>query len=275
MDKKRCFVIMPFTSKGIYPEDHFTKIYDQIFKPAIEEAGYEAYRADENKLSHSIVQHIFENLTKCEMVVCDLSSANPNVLYELGIRHSYDLPVVLLKDDVTDFIFDVSGIKTIQYSKERLYENVLNTRAELTEAIKAAEETSKQGTVLRMIRVSGAIYPSDAITENDKNAMLLNQIYSEIKLISNQQNMSIRNPRLSNNTIKVIEAYFHLKNVLKREPSIEEIRELTDLSLKCIVSVLRELKEVNINVYNNDNKNNLLKEDKEIVRRMYESKVFK
>ena len=78
-------VIMPISDQGDYPEGHFDKIYNQIFKPAIEEAGYEAYRVDENKICDSIMKKIFDALYRCPMAVCDLSNRNPNVLYELGI----------------------------------------------------------------------------------------------------------------------------------------------------------------------------------------------
>lgn len=86
---KTCFVIMPFSSPESY-DDHFTKIYNQIFIPAIKKAGYEPYRTDENKICDSIINKIFDGVQKSAMVLCDLSSRNPNVLYELGLRQAYD-----------------------------------------------------------------------------------------------------------------------------------------------------------------------------------------
>lgn len=47
------------------------------------------------------------------MAICDLSSRNPNVMYELGIRQAYGKKVVLIQDDATDKIFDVAGINTV------------------------------------------------------------------------------------------------------------------------------------------------------------------
>ena len=54
--KEICFVIMPISDQGDYPEGHFKKVYEQIFKPAIEVAGYEAFRVDENKMCDSIMK---------------------------------------------------------------------------------------------------------------------------------------------------------------------------------------------------------------------------
>ena len=55
------------------------------------------------------------------MALCDLSNRNPNVLYELGLRQAYDKPVVLVQDDKTERIFDVSGINTVSYKKAIVY----------------------------------------------------------------------------------------------------------------------------------------------------------
>jgi len=81
---KRCFVMMPFSTPEGYEEGHFIKIYEQIIKPAIEKADLIPERVDQNILSTDIVTKIFKGLTESEMAICDLSSKNPNVLYELG-----------------------------------------------------------------------------------------------------------------------------------------------------------------------------------------------
>ena len=92
--KERCFVIMPISDQGDYPAGHFTKVYEQIIKPAVEETGYEPYRVDENNICDSIINKIFNAIQDCPMAICDLSNRNPNVLYELGLRQAYDKPVV-------------------------------------------------------------------------------------------------------------------------------------------------------------------------------------
>lgn len=123
-EQERCFVIMPISDQGDYPKGHFTKVYNQIFKPAIIAVGYEPFRVDEDKISNPIINKIFDAVQNCPMALCDLSNRNPNVLYELGLRQAYDKPVVLVQDEKTPRIFDVSGINTVQYSSERLFEKL-------------------------------------------------------------------------------------------------------------------------------------------------------
>ena len=79
---------MPISDQGEYPKGHFSKVYEQIFKPAILEAGYEPYRVDEDKISNPIINKIFDAVQNCPMALCDLSNRNPNVLYELGLRQA-------------------------------------------------------------------------------------------------------------------------------------------------------------------------------------------
>lgn len=134
-EQERCFVIMPISDQRDYPKGHFTKVYNQIFKPAIIAAGYEPFRVDEDKISNPIINKIFDAVQNCPMALCDLSNRNPNVLYELGLCQAYDKPVVLVQDEKTPRIFDVSGINTVQYSSERLFENVMEAREKITDAL--------------------------------------------------------------------------------------------------------------------------------------------
>lgn len=91
MPKPLCFVLMPFGTKpdptGRPPID-FNRIYDHGIKPAIEAAGMVPVRADEEKTGGIIHKPMFERLLLCEYAVADLTTANANVFYELGVRHT-------------------------------------------------------------------------------------------------------------------------------------------------------------------------------------------
>ena len=178
--KDRCFVIMPISDHKDYSEGHFTNVYEQIIKPAIEEAGYEPYRVDENKICDSIINKIFDAVQECPMAICDLSSRNPNVLYELGLRQAYDKPVVLIQDDKTEKIFDVSGIGTVFYKSNRLYENVISARNEIREAIIATKE-GKQNSIVQMVNARKANISDGNLTQNDKIEIMFNSIMSALE----------------------------------------------------------------------------------------------
>ena len=86
-----CFVIMPFGQKpdpSGGPAIDFNRIYSEALKPAIEAAGMEPIRADEERTGGIIHKPMFERLLLCEFALADLTTANANVFYELGVRHT-------------------------------------------------------------------------------------------------------------------------------------------------------------------------------------------
>lgn len=187
-----CFVIMPFTTPEGYEDDHFRKIYDQIFKPAIEKAGYEATRVDEDNSSATIQTKILNQLINAEMVLCDLSAKNPNVLYELGIRHAFDKPVVLVQEKGQGAIFDIGNITTIPYRKERKYDEVLEDQVAITNAICQTKQSNQQYSVMSAINIEAAKpKKGEEITSTDQILYLLQGLSKRIDALDNESKDTI------------------------------------------------------------------------------------
>jgi tetratricopeptide (TPR) repeat protein len=90
-DNPLCFVLMPFGTKRDPtggPDINFDSVYEQAIRPAIEAAGMDPIRADEELTGGIIQKPMFERLLLCEFALADLTTANPNVFYELGVRHA-------------------------------------------------------------------------------------------------------------------------------------------------------------------------------------------
>ena len=86
-----CFVIMPFGEKpdpAGGPDIDFNRVYKEALEPAIEAAGMDPIRADEERTGGIIHKPMFERLLLCDYAVADLTTANANVFYELGVRHT-------------------------------------------------------------------------------------------------------------------------------------------------------------------------------------------
>lgn len=131
-----CFVIMPITDSEPCNKGHFQRVYEHLIKPACRLAGFEPVRADEILNTNYIAIDIIRKLLNSEMAICDLSSRNPNVLYELGIRQAFNLPVTLLKDSMTTRVFDISGFRDIEYDVSLRIDNVEKDIEILSETIK-------------------------------------------------------------------------------------------------------------------------------------------
>jgi hypothetical protein len=121
---RKCFVIMPIAELESYGDGHFSRVYEYIIKPACLKAGFIPIRADEVKEANVIVLDILKKILECDMAICDLSSRNANVFYELGIRHAFDLPVVLIKDKITSRAFDISHLRDEEYDHLMRIDNV-------------------------------------------------------------------------------------------------------------------------------------------------------
>ncbi len=103
-----CFVMMPF---GVW----FDRYYQEIYVPAIKEAGMEPIRADELFSTGSVVEQIWEQITRSRVLLADLTQKNANVFYELGLAHAARKPVVLTAADVEDVPFDLRHLRAIVY----------------------------------------------------------------------------------------------------------------------------------------------------------------
>lgn len=117
--KPLCFVLMPFgqrTGPGGIVID-FDAVYAQLIKPAILEAGLDPIRAEEERNGGIIHKPMFERLLLCEYAVADLTSANANVFYELGVRHAtrQRSTVVIFAEDGGQLPFDVRMLRALPY----------------------------------------------------------------------------------------------------------------------------------------------------------------
>ena len=102
-----CFVIMPFSGTPSCTEEEWTRIFEQIIKPAIEGAGlgYQCKRSEATR--GNIVAAIMESLRDAYVVIADLTDRNANVFYELGVRHALRNRTILLAQDRQFIPFDL------------------------------------------------------------------------------------------------------------------------------------------------------------------------
>jgi tetratricopeptide (TPR) repeat protein len=108
------FVAMPF---GVKEGIDFNRIYQELIKPALDEAGFDVFRADEETAAGNIRTDMFQELLIADLVVADLSINNPNVWYELGVRHALRARgVIQIASDVRKGMpFDVYTDRTLHY----------------------------------------------------------------------------------------------------------------------------------------------------------------
>jgi len=115
-----CFVISPIGEPDSPVRKRSDQVLKYIIKPAAEECGFTTLRADEIPQPGIITSQVIQHIIEADMVVADLTGRNPNVFYELAIRHAIRRPYVQLIDQNEPLPFDVAGIRTIQFNYQDL-----------------------------------------------------------------------------------------------------------------------------------------------------------
>lgn len=119
MDKPLCFVLMPFGPKPTISGRtiDFDAVYRDLIAPAIKAANLEPLRADEEMAGGIIHKPMYERLILCEYAIADLTTANANVFYELGLRHAVRpaSTILIFAKDTGQLPFDVAPLRGIPY----------------------------------------------------------------------------------------------------------------------------------------------------------------
>jgi len=197
VEEDQCFVIMPISSQNGYEEGHFQLVYEDIIKPSIQAAGLKPFRADETKNTNLIQLDILRNVVESPIAICDMSSKNPNVFYELGMRQAFDLPTVLLRDEVTEAPFDVNGLRYVTYKKDMKHRDVKAAIEELTAALKDTyekrDDKSEINSLIRLMELAspaklGQVELTDEARNEKLNEFHFQEIISSIEVLNANQN---------------------------------------------------------------------------------------
>ena len=151
-----CFVLMPFGKKPDFsgaPID-FDAVYEKLIAPAIREAGLDPIRADEEVVGGIIHKPMFERLILCQYAVADLTTANANVFYELGVRHALrPYSTVPVFAEGPRLPFDVAPIRAMPYrlSKRGQPVKVDDSKAALVKLLLAARQEATDSPVFQLV----------------------------------------------------------------------------------------------------------------------------
>lgn len=137
MPKEKCFFICPIGDENSQVRRMSDEILKEIIYPKLGEK-YEIIRADMINSLGDITADIFDHLINDELAIADLSGHNPNVFYELAIRHAYNKPVILIIREGENIPFDVALSRVIHYSnvgfgKTEVFRNLLASTVEYYE----------------------------------------------------------------------------------------------------------------------------------------------
>jgi len=176
--KKRVFVIMPFSKTENHTQVYWTRHFNSYLKPLIEKDGnLEAFRSE--PLRGDIANQIIADLVNSDIVVADLTDHNPNVFWELGVRHSYKLCTITIAETDTQIPFHFSHKGILFYNGEHLDNQEFEEKflASLKNCIESPNDVDSP--VLQALGGRGTLY---SIIHAQENARRIEALLTEISL---------------------------------------------------------------------------------------------
>lgn len=150
---EKCFVIQPFDN------DKFDKRYFDVFKPAIEKAGYDPYRIDEDLTARILIDEIEKGIAESSICFAEITTDNPNVWYELGYAFACGKDVVMVcSDERTDYFpFDIQHKHIIKYQTGSTsdFNQLENTITKKIKAISQSTNTIKRLNTTPIVETKG------------------------------------------------------------------------------------------------------------------------
>ena len=179
MPRELCFVLMPFGKKpdvsGMLID--FDAVYQELIAPAIKQADLDPLRADEEMTGGIIHKPMFERLMLCPYAVADLSTANANVFYELGVRHAArPFSTVLIFGEGGRLPFDVTPLRALPYrlTPSGRPADTASTETALAVRLKEARENAADSPVFQLpsasLRCKCAALRTKAAQQGFRNA---------------------------------------------------------------------------------------------------------
>lgn len=142
-NRKTCFVIMPFGSDRIHPVTKeridFDAVYRDLIEPAATEANLTCIRSDKISESGLIHYDMINRIMRADIAIVDITTGNPNVLYELGVRHTARRSGTIVMHQHGDAIpFNINGIRVMNYHAIANEHDLNEDRAALVTTLKTA-----------------------------------------------------------------------------------------------------------------------------------------
>lgn len=249
---KECFIITPIGKNGTTTFQKTEGLINSVLTPVLREHGFYPLPAHHIDSSGSINKQIIEKVVNCELVIANLTEINPNVMYELAIRHSFGKKVITLAENDTKLPFDIIDQRTIFYDDSML--GVDRLKPALSKAI---------GTLLRepsdVNSISNPVYDAvkqlavinslpveqqDALSivmgrldSMDQQLLMLNRIYSNDAL-DNRKNiresksyMVILHNKIPDDEIEKLQM-----NLLKYKLKIESLKDEDDSTTLMVIT---------------------------------------
>lgn len=167
---KKCFIITPIGTDKSSTREKAEGVID-VIKPILEKHDFNLIVPHKMPEPGSITQQILECILNHELVIANLTELNPNVMYELAVRHASGLPIITIAEDGTKLPFDITTERTIFYTDDM--KGVLKLQSKMEDAIKSIDFLSNEPN--NPIYRAKQNFEMREVVSKDKDAYILEQ----------------------------------------------------------------------------------------------------
>lgn len=126
-DQKKCFIITPLGEEKSETRRRADGVINAVITPVLDSLNIKVITPHGISTPGSIPQQVIQNILYCELVIANLTELNPNVMYELAVRHAKGTPVICIAENGTKLPFDISSERTIFYNNDMYGVEVLKS----------------------------------------------------------------------------------------------------------------------------------------------------
>ena len=210
-EMKTCFVITPIGENGSITRRKIDGLIDEVIRPVLEKLNYTVIVSHRINDSGTMTSTIIEKAYNSDLVIANLTGNNPNVMYEVAIRHASAKPIIHITENISELPFDINDQRTIEYTDD------MSGALELKERLKVMVESINYKECVSN-PVTEALSKRDLVNIPEKGDVKLNDVLADIQ-------KDIRNIQRE---IKRTQQYEKLVNINTHtiEPSEKKIGEL-------------------------------------------------
>lgn len=145
LEKIKCGIIMPISAIDGCSAEHWSEVQSILIEAAASVKNYDftTMMVSEAEDIGIIQKRIVQNVYNSDIVICDVSGKNPNVMFELGMRLAFDKPTIIVKDDKTNYSFDTGIIEHLEYPRDLRFTKIVDFKQRLNSKLVATLEESK------------------------------------------------------------------------------------------------------------------------------------
>jgi len=233
---------MPFS-------DEMRDVYSDIIKPHVVSLGHSCVRADDIKNNRNLMRNVLEGIKNADMIICDITENNANVLYEMAIADMLGIPVLIISQSLSEAPFDIKTYRIIEYSRdyrsiERLKNEIIDSLEDIEKDIESFGSPASDylGIKIRKYTTHDELDFLDILTNLEESFDIMNSGSEKFVAIMNNMteetknlNEYVQKHKSSNSKISALRNRFRIYAISlgKYALEIDEIRDNYDkMSIK-------------------------------------------